>query len=298
MENMQLTDETHQLLGEIGVKYIETIADRRGSLVLRVQRDNERLILKLHTGEDTTEANTKPQLLLREADILSKIPHLTNNLHVDHGTIREKHWLLTREIDGPEVHQTTKQARESLGNPNERIAYLLNLLTKVSSFYDALYSGGYLHGDIQPAHTYLEKNAITAIDWGLARGINEPNPLYRGGFVYFVAPEVAKQMRSGEAEVSYTTQAEVYALGATLYQFYTGSLALDFGIPKAELRQAPMEQKLQRVIENRIFSFGEVAADPHPALETLLRKSLSTNPEERFESPSLLHHRLLELGNS
>lgn len=292
---MQLNEETQNLLREIGLEYIETVADRRDTLVLRVSRGDERMILKLHSDGESEESKSKARLLAREAEILSQIPHLTNRLYVGNGENGGKRWLLIRDIDGQEVHLVAKHIRESIADRNERILRLLTFLLKVSSFYDALYKSGYLHSDVQPAHTYLEQGEITVIDWGLAKKVDESNPLYKGGFIYYVAPEIAIQMRSGESPIDYTPQAEVYALGATLFMFYTGSLGLDFGVPKAQLKNTPMEQKLQRVVENRILSFEEVGADPHPALEALLRKSLSTNPKERFETPSELHQHLLGL---
>lgn len=292
---MEPTSETQKLLGELGLQYLETVADRRDTLVLKVVRDGKPMVLKLHSDGESEESKNKARLLAREAEILSQIPHLTSHLYVGHGESDGKHWLLIREIDGQEAHQTAKRYRESILGQKERVSHLMALLLKVSSFYDTLYAAGYLHGDVQPAHTYLEQGEITVIDWGLARKISDPNPLYKGGFIYFVAPEIAERMRSGKLPIDYTSHAEVYALGATLFMLYTGTLALDFGIPKADLRKAPMEQKLQRAVENRIFSFKDVGADPHPALEALLQKSLSTNPEERFETSSALHQRLLGL---
>ncbi len=293
---MQLNEGTQKLLDEIGLEYIETILDRRGTLALRVSQDGKHAVLKLQSEDGSEDARHKAKLLVREGETLSQIPHLTNHLYVGHGESKGKHWLLLREVDGQEVHQIAKHIRESITDQNERGSRLMELLLKVSNFYDVLYKSGYLHGDVQPAHTYLEQGEITVVDWGLARKADESNPLYKGGFIYFVAPEIATRMRSSESPIDYTPRAEVYALGATLFMFYTGSLALDFGIPKAQLRETPMEQKLQRVMENRIFSFEEVGADSHSALEALLRKSLSTNPEERFENPSELHQHLVELG--
>lgn len=253
-------------------------------------------MLKLQSEDGNEDASHKAKLLVREAGVLSQIPYLTNHLHISHGESNRKCWLLLRDVDGEEVNQVVKRIRESLADRVERVSRLMALLLKISSFYDLLYKGGYLHGDVQPAHTYLENEDITVIDWGLARKVDEPNPLYKGGFIYFVAPEIAARMRVNETPIDYTPRSEVYALGATLYMFYTGSLALDFGIPKAKLRETPMDQKLQRVVENRIFSFEEMGADPHPALEALLRKSLSTYPEERFKTPSELHQHLVGLG--
>lgn len=294
---MQISNEIQQLLDELGLEHVETILDRRGTLALRVSQKGKHLVLKLQSEDGSEESSHKAKLLVREGKILSCIPHLTNRLYVGHGENGGRHWLLIREIEGQEVHQVAKRVRETISDKKERIAELIKLVLRVSAFYDALYAGGYLHGDVQAAHTYLEHGEITVIDWGLARKVDEPNPLYKGGFIYFVAPEIAASMRADEKTINYTTHAEVYALGATLYMFYAGHLGLDFGIAKENLRQAPMDQKLARVMENRIFSFKEIGADPYPALEALLRKSLSTDPEQRFENPSALHQHLSELGS-
>lgn len=294
---MQLNEETQKLLGKIGLECLETIADRRDTLAIKVARDGRNMVLKLASIGESEESKSKTRLLIHEAEVLSQIPQLTNELYVGHGEDSGRHWLLVREIDGEEVHQAAKRIRETATDQKERVSQLVELLLKVSGFYNALYHGGYLHGDVQPAHTYLEHDKITVIDWGLARKVDESNPLYKGGFIYFVAPEIAARMRAGDSSIDYTSRAEVYALGATLFMFYTGSLALDFGVPKAQLRKTLMEQKLQRVVENRIFSFEEVSADSHSSLEALLQKSLSTNPAERFEDPSALHQHLRELGS-
>jgi len=294
---MQLNEETQKLLDKIGLECIETIADRRDTLALKVARDGRNMVLKLASIGESEESKSKTRLLIHEADVLSQIPQFTDGLYVGHGEDNGRHWLLVREIDGEEVHQAAKRIRETTPDQKERVSQLVELILKVSGFYNALYQGGYLHGDVQPAHTYLERGKITVIDWGLARKVGESNHLYKGGFIYFVAPEIAARMRSGESPIEYSARAEVYALGATLFMFYTGSLALDFGVPKAQLRETPMEQKLQRVVENRIFSFEEVGADSQPSLEALLRKSLSTDSAERFENPSALHQHLRELGS-
>jgi serine/threonine protein kinase len=296
---MQLNKETQKLLAEIGLEYIETILDRRGTLALRVlkSKSGKRAVLKLQSEDGSEEARHKAKLLVREAEMLSQAPELTNHLYVGHGESQGKYWLLLREVGGEKIHQAAKQIQETVIDQKKRISQLVELLLKVSSFYDALYHGGYLHGDVQPGHTYLEHNKATIIDWGLARKVDERNPLYRGGFVYFVAPEIAAGMHSGKSPIAYSPHAEVYAIGATLYMLYTGHLALDFGVPQAQLREIPMKQKLQHVVENRISSFEEVGADSHPPLEALMRKSLSTNPAERFDNPSSLHQHLRELGS-
>lgn len=293
---MELTTQLQTVLDDIGLTYVETLADRRGSLALAVTRGDEPLVLKLHNSEETEEARGKARLLERESEILAGIPQLTRNLYVDHGVTGQQVWLLIRDVGREEAHQVAKAIRQENVDPAARRALLQELLVQVSEFYRDLFDGGYLHGDIQPAHTYLEDGQIAVIDWGLARTIEEPNPLYKGGFVYFVAPEIAEQMPYAGNKVEYSTAAEVYALGATLFLLYTGSMTLDFGAPKAELKSVPMEHKLERVRGNDLLSFESVGADAYPELEELLRTSLSTDPTKRFANPIELHQQLSGLS--
>jgi len=292
---MQLKVELHELLNKLGLKYTGTIADRRGTIVLRVTRDGAPLILKLHSDSEDEDSRRKEKLLIRESEILTQIPQLTNRLYVEHGTNNKTHWLLIREIDGQLVHLVAKKARETISDQKELTSYLIELLLKVSAFYSTLYCGGYLHGDVQPAHTYLEHGQITIIDWGLSSKLSKPDPMYNGGFIYYVAPEIALQMQLKDAIIKYTPQAEVYALGAVLFMIYTGSLALNFDVAMADIQNVSMENKLRKVIENSIFTFRELKAEPYPSLEECLRRCLSTKPMDRFESPSVLYSHLLEL---
>jgi serine/threonine protein kinase len=295
---MDISIETKKLLEDLGLEYQETILDRRGTLALRVTHKGNPAVLKSISEDGSEESSHKAKLLLREAEILAKIPELTNNLYLSHGTNNERHWLLMREVEGQEVNKLAKQIRKNDLSVEEQNTELLSLILKVSGFYDKLYQGGYLHGDIQPAHTYLEQNKITVIDWGLSRKVSEINPLYKGGFIYFVAPEVASCMLTGDTSIDYTPRSEVYALGTTLYRFFAGSLSLDFGIPLKELKESPMDKKLLAVIKNKIFSFADAGANPYHELEEILAKSLSTDPKDRFENSSALHRRLLELENN
>lgn len=292
---MRTKTNIDELLKEIGVKYVDTIAERRGSLVVNVRRGRERLVLKLHVDGEGEVASRKVELLAHEGKFLSDIPHLTNDLYVDRGRVKANNWLLMRVIDGVELNQTMKNIRDTSDRSGNTDNQLFAHLLSVSAFYDDLYKAGYLHGDVQPAHIYLEHNKVTVIDWGLARKIDEPNSLYKGGFIYFVAPEVAEQMLEKSINITYSPCAEVYGIGATMFLLYTGHLALYFGAPKSELKDVPIEQKLGCVIRNRINEFSYLGVRSNDSIEDFLRKSLSTNPKDRFSNPSEMHDALVSL---
>lgn len=290
-----MNNKVKTLLKKIGVSPVDVIAERRGSLLLRVVKEGRNLVLKLHVDDDSEVAHRKVDLLVHEANILSRIPELTNQLYVAHGQIDDSNWLLIRAIEGDELNVTTKQLREIASGSKEAQLSLMANLGKLTGFYDRLYRGGYLHGDVQPAHCYLESGEVTVIDWGLSRKANEPNPLYKGGFVYFVAPEIAEQMVQKKEHIQYTSQAEVYGIGATMFLLYTGSLAIDFGAPKHELKEIPIGAKLKRATENRILSFSSLGLPVAPELERFLGKCLTTDLKERFSDPSELHSALIKI---
>lgn len=290
--NPELDKNSRELISDLQIKVVEVIADRRSTLVLKVIRGTQQMILKLarEPKEKEEDVHRKEQLLKRESVILSQIPELTNHLYVDHGSLNQRPWLLLRDVVGVEAYQKAKKIRKSVEDEVDVKDKLSELLLKVSGFYSDLYENGYLHGDVQAAHTYLEKGNITVIDWGLAKKVGEENPLYKGGFIYFVAPEIAQHMRNDHKNesVDYNPRTEVYAIGTTLFMLYAGHLAMDFGVPKSKLRKISIEEKLDRVIKNNIFTFDDLEVSKYPELEDILRKSLSTQPGDRFANPSML----------
>ncbi len=291
---MNLPTSVTRLLNVLQLEYKETVAARRGSLVLTVMQSGQRCVLKIHMEDGDPLSVGKAELLQHEATILAQIPHLTRQLYRAHGTTDGMYWLLTRQVQGPEARLAVREILHD-HNTNDARKHLLGILTMITEFYDRLYTSGYLHGDVQPAHTLLEGNAVTVIDWGLARPVDKQHPLYRGGFVYYVAPEVAKDMQTKANPVKYGAQAEVYALGTTLFTIVTGELAIDFGVPKQELRATPMPLKLERVISNHIRSFSDVGSLSIPELEDVLMRAMATDPASRFAHPSEFHRHLQSL---
>lgn len=287
-----------QLCDALNLTTGEVVADRRGSLVLKATLNRKPVVLKTHSLEGTPESIYKARLLVNEGETLSQIGHLTNNLYVAHGEHNGKHWLLTRDLSGGEIACIARKIRESDNSFTERFEQLMELLIKVSAFYKTLYAGGYMHGDIQPRHIYLENESsrtnVTVIDWGLATQVSRQNLLYKGGFVYFVAPEIAVSMMEG-GRVNYTAAAEVYALGATLFSLFTGYVAVNFGVLEKVLQSLSLSDKLTAVTKNRIRSFSEVSVSQYAPLEAVLQTSLATNPQHRFKDPIDFHDHLSAL---
>lgn len=105
---------------------------------------------------------------------------------------------------------------------------LIKICKKIIDFYTILHKKGYLHYDVSSEHVYIYKGRIYVIDFGFAHKLNVPNLNYKGGFVFFISPGVAKQMRENfGSQVKYTIGDELFSLGLTLYYFLYNKTYID-----------------------------------------------------------------------
>jgi len=134
-------------------------------------------------------------------------------------------------------------AMKLLGGPNlsERIKDAadfetrLGLLRVVGAVADAMayaHARGVIHRDLKPANVVVgEFGEVAVIDWGLAKAVGDPEQtpssstisaeLTRQGDVMGTPAYMAPEQARGEAV---DERADVYALGAMLYQVLTGEL--------------------------------------------------------------------------
>ncbi|HEX6135275.1 MAG TPA: serine/threonine-protein kinase [Longimicrobiales bacterium] len=147
-----------------------------------------------------------------------------------------------------------------------------------------LHRRGFLHLDLKPANLLLRDGVPVLIDLDTARRVDsERRPSRRLGTAPYMAPEQARREPLGPA-------ADIYGLGALLYELLTGrwafedvySEALEDGRPRqfpqadAELPPPP----------------GHFRPDLPLSLERTVMTCLASNPEERFAS---MHPLLLAL---
>ncbi len=137
---------------------------------------------------------------------------------------------------------------------------------------------GVLHRDIKPSNLLLDAHGDLFIaDFGLARieadaGLTTTGDLI--GTLRYMAPEQAAGNR-----VVIDHRADVYALGATLYELLALRPAFDEAaraelLKKIAFEEPPALQKLDRRIPTE--------------LETIVAKAMTKEPEERYQSAQLL----------
>ncbi len=156
---------------------------------------------------------------------------------------------------------------------------IVRLLAKVTRAVEYSHSEGLLHRDLKPGNVLLDGHGEPLVsDFGLAKWLDTSTDLTRTLTIFgtpgYIAPEQAKSSR-----VQLTPAADIYSLGAILFDLLTGrppflgehALAV---IQQASEKEAP---KLRSVLPS-------LDRD----LETICAKCLGREPRARYQSAGAL----------
>jgi serine/threonine protein kinase len=139
----------------------------------------------------------------------------------------------------------------------------------------AVHSAGLVHRDLKPANLFVEQAAngserCKVLDFGVAKSLESeatrPGALI--GTVRYMAPE---QLESAAAA---TAHADIYALGAILYEALTGE-----PVHTGET----LQQQMFNILNGELRSPAERRPMPRELEQAILR-ALSRQPSERFEN--------------
>jgi WD40 repeat protein len=151
------------------------------------------------------------------------------------------------------------------------------LVETLARAMDAAHRQNIIHRDLKPANILLAADETPKItDFGLAKKLDEDGATRPGsvmGTPSYMAPEQANG--SGKAGPA----ADVYALGAILYQLLTGRPPFKAATPWETVRQVLSEDPVSPIRLN-----GQTPLD----LETICLKCLHKDPARRYESAQAL----------
>ncbi len=177
---------------------------------------------------------------------------------------------------------------ESLASRLEKgafpIAELLQVGIQIADALSAAHRAGLVHRDLKPGNIMLTKSGAKLLDFGLARatGLEGPTdatqsptvsrPLTKAGTIVgtfqYMAPE---QLEGGEADA----RTDIFALGAVLYEMATGQRAFS-GTSQASL--------IASILKEEPRAMAELAPMTPPALEHLVKRCLSKDPDNRWQN--------------
>ena len=150
----------------------------------------------------------------------------------------------------------------------------VQLMAKVARAVEYAHSRGVLHRDIKPGNILLNDRSEPLIsDFGLAKLLDGNNDLTRSlttfGTAGFIAPEQA-----GHAAVDFTPVADVYSLGAVLFNVLAGRPPFLGPNPVSVIRQAS---------ETQAPKLRSLAPSLDRDLETICARCLERDPKARYQ---------------
>jgi TolB-like protein len=148
-------------------------------------------------------------------------------------------------------------------------------MAKVALAVEYAHSRGVLHRDIKPGNILLNDRSEPLVsDFGLAKLLDGNNDLTRSlttfGTAGFIAPEQA-----GHAAVDFTPVADVYSLGAVLFNVLAGRPPFLGSNPVSVIRQAS---------ETQAPKLRSLAPSLDRDLETICARCLERDPKARYQS--------------
>jgi TolB-like protein/tRNA A-37 threonylcarbamoyl transferase component Bud32 len=165
--------------------------------------------------------------------------------------------------------------RENVASLRYEPRKCVQLMAKVARAVEYAHSRGVLHRDIKPGNILLNDRGEPLVsDFGLAKLLDGNNDLTRSlttfGTAGFIAPEQA-----GNAAVDFTPAADVYSLGAVLFNVLAGRPPFLGSNPVSVIRQAS---------ETQAPKLRSLAPSLDRDLETICARCLERDPKARYQS--------------
>jgi len=165
--------------------------------------------------------------------------------------------------------------RENVASLRDEPRKCVQLMAKVARAVEYAHSRGVLHRDIKPGNILLNDRGEPLVsDFGLAKLLDGNNDLTRSlttfGTAGFIAPEQA-----GNAAVDFTPAADVYSLGAVLFNVLAGRPPFLGSNPVSVIRQAS---------ETQAPKLRSLAPSLDRDLETICARCLERDPKARYQS--------------
>jgi len=243
---------------------IERLAGAGGMGAVYRARDRQSsatVALKLMEGRFAEAAR-----FLQEAEILSQMDHPGVVRYVAHGvTVAGDLFLAMEWLEGDDLSQRLLRGRLDIEES-------LTLVLLAAEALAAVHARGVVHRDIKPSNLFLmggSAERVKLIDFGLAR-LPAATHVTRSGVAMGTPGYLAPEQARGEREIG--PQADVFALGAVLFECLTGQPAFAGANVMAVLGKLLLDEPLP---------LRELRPELPGALERLVARMLSKNPAER-----------------
>lgn len=222
---------------------------------------------------------------LKEARAVAKLqhPHIVQVYEV--GEQVGQHYLAMEFVDGTSLERllSEQKSRNGLPAPDDAVRFLLPLVQAVHF----LHQQGVLHRDLKPGNILLQRtehklptdgwaSAYLAkiADFGLAKSLlGDDTQCTASGIIVGTPSYMAPEQASNTKKL--TPAADVYALGAILYELLTG---------QPPFKAATTLDTIVMLLENEPEQPRKLRPEIPKPLESIVLKCLEKDPDKRYAS--------------
>ncbi len=240
--------------------------------------------LKLMRSDAAIDAGLKERFL-QESRTVAKLSHPNTVQVFDAGELEDGSLFMAMEfVPGKDLAWHLK------ANGTMSEASVVGVAVQVLSSLQEAHEVGIVHRDIKPANVMLVKrrrgeDQVKLLDFGIAKLLEgEARKSTTGDFVgtpTYMSPE---QIRGDAIDA----RSDLYSLGAMLFELVTGRPPFDAPSP-IEIVSLHVKEPVPRMADVA----PSVAVSP--AFESVVRKALSKNPDERYQDADAMRAALGEL---
>ena len=212
----------------------------------------------------------------REAHAAGRMSHHNIVNLLDVGTEGEFRYLVLEYISGNTLKDIIKE--KGALNPNTAVQITIRILSALQHAHD----NGIIHRDIKPQNVLVNTNGhIKVADFGIARITNTKTISKKDmvlGSVHYSSPE---QARGSVVEET----SDIYSTGIVLYEMLTGRVPF--------VGDNPVTIAMQQV-NAAPPPVRELNSSIHPAIASVVMKSLEKSPQRRFKTAREMADALLK----
>jgi serine/threonine protein kinase len=219
---------------------------------------------------DLVEQDEFLERFRREAHAVSGLRHANIVQVFDFDTQDDLYYMVMELLEGDTLRARLNEYRVAKERmPLDDIA---RILADILNGLEYAHSEGVIHRDIKPANIMLTKKGQAVLtDFGIAQILGATQVTVAGammGTLNYMAPEQGLENRCD-------ARSDIYSLGIVLYEMLTGFTPFDADTPLAILMKhlndpLPLPSKLDPSLP--------------PSFEQIVLKSLSKDPEDRYQS--------------